>query len=149
MSLTGQENPETRERLLDAAGAVFAERGFQDATIREICQRANANVAAIHYHIGDKEQLYAEVLQHALKSAMKKHPVPAAEGLPANQLRAHIEALLLRIFDDGRPSWHGKLIAREMATPTKAMETVVAQIRINQQRLADIVRQLLPPGTEP
>ena len=54
---------ETRRQLLEAAGEVFAEAGFRDATVREICRRAGANIAAISYHFGDKEKLYAEVLR--------------------------------------------------------------------------------------
>jgi TetR/AcrR family transcriptional regulator, regulator of cefoperazone and chloramphenicol sensitivity len=48
---------ETRLQLLEAAGEVFAEVGFRDATVREICRRADANIAAINYHFGDKENL--------------------------------------------------------------------------------------------
>ena len=51
------KTPETRERLLEAAGEVFAERGFREATVRGICKRANANNAAVNYHFGEKEEL--------------------------------------------------------------------------------------------
>src|SRR3954451_22724831 len=46
------ENLKTRQRLLEVAGEVFAEQGFKNATVREICKRAEANVAAINYHFG-------------------------------------------------------------------------------------------------
>jgi AcrR family transcriptional regulator len=139
---------ETQQRLLEAAGEVFAERGYHNATVREICFKANANVAAVHYHFGDKDGLYASVLQHTFKSAMEKHPLPPAEGTPEEQLHAHVRAMLRRIFDEGRPSWHGKLIAREMADPTRAIDSLVEQIRTNQQRLSAVIRQLISPDED-
>ena len=139
---------ETRERLLDVAGEVFAERGFRNTTVREVCRRARANVAAVHYHFGDKDGLYDAVLRQTFKSAMEKHPLPQVKGTPEEQLHAHVRAMLRRILDEGRPSWHGKLIAREMIEPTRALDSLVSQIRVNQQRLSYIIRQLLGPGAD-
>ena len=54
---------ETRWRLLLAATGVFAESGYRAATTREIARRAGVNLAAIHYHFGDKAALYREVFR--------------------------------------------------------------------------------------
>src|ERR1700694_5510718 len=59
----------TREKLLEVAEQVFADRGYQAVTIREICVQAGANVAAVNYHFGDKLGLYTEVLQLSMRAA--------------------------------------------------------------------------------
>jgi AcrR family transcriptional regulator len=121
---------ETRRQLLEAAGEVFAESGFRDATVREICRRAGANVAAINYHFGDKEKLYAEVLRYAQGKALEKYPLlldVAADAPPEKRLRAFVQSLLLRIFDKGPTAWHGKLMSREMIEPSAALDSLVEE----------------------
>src|SRR5262250_2250755 len=53
----------TKARVMAAASALFAERGFHGTTVRDIAQRAKVNLAAGHYHFGSKETLYLEVLR--------------------------------------------------------------------------------------
>ncbi len=121
---------ETRRRLLEAAGEVFAEHGFRDATIREICERAKANIAAVHYHFGDKEELYAAVFSYARSCAVAQFDEQASLGTAEERLRTFIRAVLTRFFDDGRPAWLGKLVAQEMINPTKALDSLInEQIR--------------------
>src|SRR5438034_680479 len=76
---------DTRQRLLEAAGEVFAERGFRDATTQEICRRADANIAAVHYHFGDKEELYRTVIQYAEERAAESAPADVAPGAPRSE----------------------------------------------------------------
>src|SRR5881296_836573 len=118
--------PETRQRLLEAAGEVFAEHGFHDATIREICEKAKANVAAVNYHFGDKEELYAAVFDYARACAVDQFNELVVPTIPPEErLRAFVQAVLVRFFDEGRPAWLGKLVAREMIEPTKALDSLV------------------------
>jgi len=144
--------PETRQRLLEAAGEVFAERGFRMATVRDICQRAKANLAAVNYHFGDKERLYAAVLQYTFHCA---EPYPLDLGLGAEasveeRLRAFIRSHLFSLLAEGRPAWHRKLMAREMAEPTRALDTVVDQmIRPEAELLMAIVRDVLGHDAHP
>ena len=137
----------TRQQLIAAAGEVFAEVGFRNATVREICRRAGANIAAVNYHFGDKERLYTEVLHYAHEMAMKKHPLLPDLGpdTPAEKrLRAFIHSLLSRIFDEGSGAWHGKLMAREMIEPTAALDALVEErIRPMSQALWKVIAEIL------
>jgi AcrR family transcriptional regulator len=54
---------ETRARLLDAAEQLFAERGLDAVSVRDITELADANTAAIHYHFGSKQDLIAAILE--------------------------------------------------------------------------------------
>jgi AcrR family transcriptional regulator len=141
----------TRQRLLDAAGEVFAEIGFRAATVRDICTKAGANVAAVNYHFGDKQSLYNAVFLYAHDCAMERHPVPtaAATSMPQERLRAFVGTFLRRILDEGRPAWHGKLIAREMVEQTGVLDIMVGKgVRPQFEFLTAAVRDLvgnLPP----
>jgi AcrR family transcriptional regulator len=123
---------DTRQRLIDAAGTIFAEHGFRAATVRDICKRAGArNVAAIHYHFGDKETLYREVLESALRKALERYPPDY--GLPANptseeRLHAFVHSFLLRVFSDAEPTPLMRMMMREMVEPTGALDRLVERV---------------------
>jgi AcrR family transcriptional regulator len=51
----------TRQRIIDAAGMLFAKQGFAATSVREITRAAQCNLAAMNYHFGNKEKLYIEV----------------------------------------------------------------------------------------
>lgn len=144
---------DTRQRLLEAAGEVFAEQGFRAATIRDICAKAEANVAAVNYHFGDKQKLYAEVLKYAYERSRTKFPSDMGLGpdaTAAQRLGGFVRALVQRILDRDRLAWHGTLMFREMIEPTEALRTVVEEgIRPEFERLRTIVRDLLGHEAEP
>lgn len=145
---TGAVLPDrTRERLLDAAGEVFAERGYRRATVREICRRAGVNTASVNYHFRSKEELYADVLEFAHRQAVRKYPdadAPGKGGTAETRLLRFVTALLLRILDEGRPAWFGKLMAREIVEPTGALDRVIDRaIRPLHESLGALVRGIL------
>src|ERR1019366_7752468 len=96
----------TRTKLLEAAGQVFAECGFHDATVREICSRAGANVASVNYYFGDKVELYEEVLRQAVSSV---HDAVLREALndmdPRQALRRMVRHILGRLSSANKASW--------------------------------------------
>lgn len=135
--------PDTRQRLLEAAGEVFAERGYHDATIREICERATANVAAINYHFGNKEELYKAVFNYLKKNVPRLHEPDPPAGSPEERLRAFVHQALTSFFDEGHPAWFAKLMVHELMEPTKVLDMLVRQyFGPNIERLKQIVREL-------
>jgi AcrR family transcriptional regulator len=92
----------TVKSLLAAASEVFAEKGYRDATIAEICKRAKANIAAVNYHFGDKETLYTEAWRHSFSESLKAHPPDGGvsdAAPPEERLRGQVVALLRQIAD--------------------------------------------------
>lgn len=139
----------TRERLLAAAAETFAENGFRAGTVREICRRAKANVAAVNYHFRDKAGLYEEVIRDAERRATEKYPLHPAD-LPADpeeRLRLFVRQFLQRILDPGVRSQHGRLMSREMIEPTAALDRLVEEaIRPQCLLLQQTVRGILGPS---
>ncbi len=136
----------TRQRVLDAAGEVFAARGFAKATVREICKLAGANVAAVNYHFHDKSALYEAVLDHGYKLALEKYPPDGGLGAgaaPEQRLNAFVRSFFLRLFSEGAPACHGRLMAREMAEPTGILDKKVEQhVRPLFKQLSEILREV-------
>jgi AcrR family transcriptional regulator len=141
MSLKTAAPAETRERILEAAADIFAERGQREATVREIVTRARANLAAVNYHFGDKAALYAAVLEREMRAAHADHALERAEGTPEERLRAFVEGFLRRVTD--RNSRAGRLMSREMIEPTSALDRLVERVlRPIYGRLVVLVREL-------
>ena len=153
MSQSTDANLGTRGRLLEVAGEVFAELGFRNATVRDICRRAESNVAAVNYHFGDKERLYSEVVRYADQCASEKQQniLKPSENLSAEQrLHAFIRSILLQLLGQGRPTWHTKLLVSEMVDPTGALDTLVTEsFRPKFELLLSIVRELMGDRASP
>jgi AcrR family transcriptional regulator len=141
------EDLETRQRLLEAAAQLFAQRGLHDVTVREICSAARANVAAVNYHFHDKVGLYTAVARAAIDAIRGTSDIArqAGEGAsPEEKLRIYTRVFLERIAANGRDAWIHQLISREMSEPTPAFELIIKQaIRPRIEYLSSLVRELL------
>jgi AcrR family transcriptional regulator len=139
----------TPKNLLAAASVVFAEKGYRDATIAEICERAKANVAAVNYHFGDKETLYTEAWRHSFSESVKAHPSDGGvsdSAPPEERLRGQVTALLYRIADEGNREF--LIVQKELANPTGLLNEVMREeLRPLQERMESLVRELLGPRT--
>ena len=134
---------QTRMRLLDAAREVFSQQGFQGATIREICRRADANVAAVNYHFGSKDGLLAEALNFAPLAALQKANIQA-DACPEIRLRLFVRDFMLMLLDEKKSSSPCRIMARELADPTPALDQIVSQaIAPLHEFLGNLVREII------
>jgi TetR/AcrR family transcriptional regulator, regulator of cefoperazone and chloramphenicol sensitivity len=144
------ETEATPERVIEAAGEVFARKGFDSATVREICTRGNANLAAINYYFGDKRRLYVEAVKRAHVNRASMFPLPkwAAGTPPQKKLADFILTLLQRMISPQGSKWEGELMIREIATPTEACQELVRDyIRPHFEVLGSILAELMPDAT--
>lgn len=143
---------DTKERLIEAGIEIFSKRGFADASVRQICARAEANAAAVNYHFGGKAAFYAEVLATCHLRAVRRRPMPELEddpGHPEAVLRAWIRWFLELLMIDGDGPL-GRLMAREMADPTPAIDQLLLRSLLPMMgRLARILRAVLPEVPDP
>src|SRR6185369_3265313 len=154
LEATAASNPddsETHERLLNAATRLFADRGFAKVTVRDICERANANVAAVNYHFGGKVGLYERVLRSAIQIMQAPTTLAREAGAGKSaeeQLRTYVRIFVQRIVAPGENSWIHQLMMHEMSDPTPALDLVIEQvIKPRMEYLGGIVATLLrcPP----
>ncbi|MBI5519779.1 MAG: CerR family C-terminal domain-containing protein [Desulfovibrio sp.] len=144
----------TKARLLQAGRKVFAEHGLKNATIRDICALAGANVASVNYHFGGKEKLYVTVLQDYLERENRRHPRDLGvtpQSTPEERLRAYVRSFLLQTLGDGDPENErlGKLLIQEFIEPSQHFgEIIERHCRPTHNMLLDILRALLPDADE-
>ena len=138
---------DTRTRILHVAAEVFADFGFERATVRVICDRASVNVASINYHFRDKENLYVEVLKYCKALAFEKYPSDLdtkKSDSPEIRLKAFIKSFVFRILDEGVSSLFGRLVSREYIEPTGALDMLIEEaIRPTFSLLSEVVGELL------
>jgi AcrR family transcriptional regulator len=145
------EGASTRARLLETAGEIFGEKGFERTTGKEICAKAGANVAAINYYFGSMEKLYAAVLETAQERFITFDAISKAVA-PKTAAKDKLHALALlaaeRLTAPVSRSWVFRVLAREMAAPSPAFlsireREIPPRARLMRAIVAEIVK--LPP----
>ena len=142
------EVDDTRQKLINYAGEIFSAKGFESTTVREVCQAAGVNIAAIHYHFGDKERLYLECVKHAhCQHGMIDFDWPNGTS-SQEKLTTMVTHMLTMMLATDQPAWQIELMMRELARPTAACRVLVEEFisPVFTQLLA-IVSEMLPAET--
>lgn len=137
---------DTRGRIIDAAGPIFAQRGYDRATVRHICRGAGVNVASVGYYFGDKMGLYREVIRRVRSRREAEFPMPQTlAACPRQRLHAFVRVILRRMLACDDSGWEAQLMMREMQRPTEAFREMVEEyFRPLFERLQAILCDLLP-----
>jgi TetR/AcrR family transcriptional regulator, regulator of cefoperazone and chloramphenicol sensitivity len=114
-----EDGAATKAQILEAAGEVFAEKGFERTTGKEIAERAGSNSAAVNYYYGGIDGLHAEVLVEAHRRLVAYDTLRAlaeAPGDPADKLRMVIRMVVMTVT--GPASWPLRVLSREVLSPS-------------------------------
>ena len=149
------QNDATRERLLDAAEKLFAQKGYDAVSVREITSAAGSNLAAVNYHFGSKENLYLEVFQQRWRTRAQRMLQPMMElaqqpKVSADQVVRTLATCFLKgpLTPEERLR-HSQLIMREMSSPGETFkllgEGVLKPLLIHG---VEMLKRALPHGQD-
>ncbi len=150
-SQSERDDRTTRQRLLEVAGQVFAEKGFDRTTGKEICERADINTAAVNYYYGGIEGLYSAVVEEAHSRFVTFADAAAAiagKTDARSKLEAILQLIVRAIVGPTLSSWDLRVIGREVVAPSPVLETLrdtefLPKTRILKSIVSDLMA--LPP----
>jgi AcrR family transcriptional regulator len=127
----------TRDRLLDAAARLFAERGIDNVSIAEIVRAAGQrNASAIHYHFGNRDEVLRELLaRHVPTIAERRLELLAiARSRPANDVRSAAEAIVRPITEFAQRGWRERAYLQIGSELAGVLDRTTAEIRTLMQQ---------------
>lgn len=147
------KNDMTKDRILNEAEILFAQKGYHGVTVREITEAASCNLAAVNYHFGNKWNLYLAVFQFRWLPRAKRireSVIIALEKQANPSLADIVKALSLAFLKgplaDEERARHALLIIRELAEPTEAFELLAENaLRPLISIIANHLRPMMPP----
>ncbi len=145
----------TRNRILLAAADIFTGRGYRATTIRQICGRANANVAAVNYHFESKAKLYVETCRFIFRDAgalnRSRQPVQVHNAEEwQRELREWIHSLLESITNPARTHiWECRMFSRERTDPSGVLPVLMKEFFLPiKERLEQLLQFGMPPDAD-
>jgi len=138
----------TKESLLDAAERLFAQHGIARASLRAITQEAGANLAAVNYHFGSKQELVRSVLSRRLgpiNEERLRELELCAPGDLTQILRAFILPAMSRIAKEPWGADFSRLVWRAFSEPDEEVRDMVfLQFKIVKERFVTALTEALP-----
>ena len=141
-----------RTRLLDAATPLFAEKGFNGVSVREIARDAGVNVSLISYYFGGKEGLYAAVLGEQFAVVERAGNIARTDADPLRKFELYVRATVARYRQN---PYLPRFYTSELTNPTPCFATIVKPaiqglVRMLQEAFTDgLSHDQFRPGLDP
>lgn len=147
------EDNETRERILNTAQQLFAEKGFDKVSLRELTKEAGTHLAAVNYYFGSKDKLLTALVQRAAKLIYKQRmalleQAHSFEGSPQEKVEQILRALLIPVIlvahDPESDFMYSTLIARTMSDGPDELINVMEKQTSHLTPFIEALQQALP-----
>ena len=155
MSPNNKDNS-TRDRLLKVAEELFAQKGYDAVSVREITTAARCNLAAVNYHFGTKQSLYLQMFRERwlsmaqrLLDCFEENLARHGESSPGPVIRSLAEAFIKGPFTDEERLYHFQLMTRELIKPSEGFDLVVNEVvRLFFERLGQRLSAIFADTTD-
>ena len=148
---------DTREAILDAAEALFADHGFHGVTVRQVAREAGVDPALLHYYFATKRGLFdaaflrrAAILNEERLAALDAYEREAGDAMTAQGCLDACFGPILHWWATGGPGWKSyfRLVALANNTPAWGGETMNRYFDPVIQRLIGLLRRVLPDARD-
>lgn len=115
----------TYNRILNAAGELFASTGYAETTNKMIAAKAEVDLASINYHFGSRSGLYQAALVEAhrrLISVASLEKLVSMNLPPQDKLKLLIKLLVENATAE--QGWHARVLSREILSPSSHLQTL-------------------------
>ncbi|MCP5536509.1 MAG: TetR/AcrR family transcriptional regulator [Akkermansiaceae bacterium] len=142
-----------KDKLINSAISVFAEHGYRHGKVADIVKGADANIAAVNYHFGSKENLFVHALRKAHRLANAAHPTKG--DLPdtasaEEKIKTIARGILRRSFDPGEAGDFNRIMSKTIHVPGSPIELILNEVRsMEHDYLEAVLAELLDTGFAP
>ncbi|AFH61607.1 TetR/AcrR family transcriptional regulator [Paenibacillus caseinilyticus] len=132
--MTAAEQPDVKEKIMEAAKKLFAELGYEGTSVRKICDQAGVSLPLVSYHFGGKENVYWAILE-----PLKSVPFQPMTDDPKEDLLHFVETMIT--FLQGEPEI-AHILRQELSMNSPRSEALFPLV----QNITDLLRSILERG---
>jgi AcrR family transcriptional regulator len=150
--ILGTPTTDTKEKIINVAERLFAERGFAGTTLRNVSTEADVNLAAVNYHFGSKEELFRSVVARFARPIVEQE-LAMLKGLQAEKQVPSVEAVLTTLLkpcleflaqDKACLPVRAQFMGRCWTEPEPLRSIVAGEFAASMEAFLDVFQRVLP-----